>query len=128
MLILLAIFVGINFIHWERFEQFITYKLLYTALVYTIQIIQFISLMAIISVIYRRIADFSKNKPNAFKKNMEKLFIILFVIPLLYTVCSGIFIDIIPITLTNIINFTIIFILFPIQMLVSIAFCFPKRK
>ena len=65
MLILLAIFIGCSFVRLENFKQFITYEILYNILVFMLSMVKFVSIMAILSVIYRRISDFAEAKRTA---------------------------------------------------------------
>lgn len=127
MLILLAIFVGVSFIRVENFAQFITYKFLYAVLVFMISMLKFVSVMAMLSVVYRRIADFTYFKTVAFQETMKKFFVIIFVCPVLYDYCLRFFIDIIP-ALQGILDFLTIFVLYPIAIISAIVLCFPKRK
>lgn len=127
MLILLAIFVGTSFIRLENFEQFITYKFLYSAMVFVVGAIKFVAVMAMLSVVYRRIIDFTQFKSITFQETMKKIFVIAFVFPVLYDFCLRFFIDIIP-SLQGILDLLIVFILYPFATIASIAFCFPKGK
>ena len=127
MLILLAIFVGLSLIRFENFEKFITYKFLYNVMIFMVSMLKFTSIMAILSVVYRRITDFSQYKSAVFQKIMKNLFVILFVCPVLYDYCLRFFIDIIPL-LQAILDYIIIFILYPLAIIAAIIFCFPKKK
>ena len=127
MLILLAIFVGVSFIHLENFEQYITYKFLYTIMLFMVSMLKFVSIMAALSVVYRRIADFSQYKSAIFQKIMKNIFIVLFVFPIVYDYCLRFFIDIIP-PLQGILDYLTIFILYPLAIIAAIIFCFPKKK
>ena len=127
MFILLAIFIGCSFVRLENFKQFITYEILYNILVFMLSMVKFVSIMAILSVIYRRISDFSQYKSAFFQNTMKKIFVILFVCPVVYDYCLRFFIDIIPF-LQNILDYLTIFILYPLAIIASIAFCFPKNK
>ena len=127
MLILLAIFVGLSLIRFENFEKFITYKFLYNALIFMVSMLKFASIMAVLSVIYRRIADFSQYKSAVFQKVMKNLFVILFVCPILYDYCFRFFIDIIP-ALQRILDIITILVLYPLAIIAALIFCFPKKK
>ena len=127
MLILLAIFWGLNFIKLEGFEQYITYKFLYSALVFMVSMTKFVALMSILSVVYRRISDFSNNKTDSYKLAMKKLFILLFVLPILYDYCFRFFINVIP-PLQYTLDITTIFILYPLAFLTTIILCFVKSE
>ncbi len=127
MLILILIVVGLSFIKLDSFEPFITYKFLYTVLVFMVSMLRFVAIMAILSVIYRRIADFSTNRPASFRLLMNRTFAILFVFPILYDFCIRFFIDIIP-TLQNLLDIVTIFVLYPLAFIVAIIFGFMKKK
>lgn len=127
MLILILIVVGLSFIKLDSFEPFITYKFLYTVLVFMVSMLRFVAIMAILSVIYRRIADFSTNRPTSFRLLMNRTFAILFVFPILYDFCIRFFIDIIP-TLQNLLDIVTIFVLYPLAFIVAIIFGFMKKK
>lgn len=127
MLILLAIFFGLNFIKLENFEQFITYKFLYSIIVFMVSMTKFVSLMAILSVVYRRIADFTNKKDDAYKQVMRKLFILLFVLPVLYDFCLRFFINVMP-PLQHTLDLTTVFILYPLAFITSIVLCFVKGE
>lgn len=126
MLILLAIFVGVSFIRIENFAQFITYKFLYAVIVFMISMLKFVSIMAMLSVVYRRIMDFTQFRPVVFQETMKKVFVILFVCPVLYDFCLRFFIDIMP-ALQGILDFLTIFVLYPLAIIAAIIFCFLKR-
>lgn len=126
MLILLAIFVGVSFIRVENFAQFITYKFLYAVIVFMISMLKFVSIMAMLSVVYRRIMDFTQFRPVVFQETMKKVFVILFVCPVLYDFCLRFFIDIMP-ALQGILDFLTIFVLYPLAIIAAIIFCFLKR-
>lgn len=127
MLILILIVVGLSFIKLDSFEPFITYKFLYTALVFMVSMLRFVAIMAILSVIYRRITDFSTNRPASFKLLMNRTFAILFVFPILYDFCIRFFIDIIP-ALQNLLDIITIFVLYPLAFIAAVIFGFIKSK
>lgn len=127
MLILLALVVGLSLIKVETFAPYITYNFLYTVLAFMISMLKFVAIMAMLSVVYRRIADFSRNKPESFKILMNRTFVILFAFPILYDFCIRFFIDIIP-ALQSILDLITIFILYPLALIAAIIFGFIKNK
>ncbi|MCD7740128.1 MAG: hypothetical protein LUH11_02135, partial [Candidatus Gastranaerophilales bacterium] len=60
MLILAALYFCISLVKFENFLPFITYKFLFYILMFFVSLFKFIILMSAISVIYRRISDFSR--------------------------------------------------------------------
>lgn len=127
MLILLALVIGLSLIKVETFAPYITYNFLYSVLAFMISMLKFVAIMAMLSVVYRRIADFSTNKPESFKILMNRTFVVLFVFPILYDFCIRFFIDIIP-TLQSILDLMTIFILYPLALIAAIIFGFIKNK
>ncbi|MBQ8886438.1 MAG: hypothetical protein IJY61_01910 [Candidatus Gastranaerophilales bacterium] len=127
MFILLAVFGGLSFIKLERFEPYITYKFLYSALVFMVSMTKFVALMAMLSVVYRRISDFTNKKVDSYKLVMKKIFILFFVLPILYDYCFRFFINIIP-PLQYTLDITTIFILYPLAFLTTIILCFVKSE
>lgn len=127
MLILLALVIGLSLIKVETFAPYITYNFLYLVLAFMISMLKFVAIMAMLSVVYRRIADFSTNKPESFKILMNRTFVVLFVFPILYDFCIRFFIDIIP-TLQSILDLMTIFILYPLALIAAIIFGFIKNK
>ena len=127
MLILLAIFCGLSFIKLESFEPYITYRFLYSALVFMVSMTKFVALMAMISVVYRRISDFTNKKDDSYKHVMKKIFVLLFVLPILYDYCLRFFVDTIPF-LQYTLDLTTIFILYPLAFITTIILCFVKSE
>ncbi len=125
MLIITALFICINFVRFETFLPFIRPEFLYKILIFMVEFFKFVLLMSAISVIYRRIADFSNSKSNTFKENMKKLFSILFVFPFLYDFCIRYFIDFIPF-LQHMLDIAVNIIIIPIGIIALIIFCFIK--
>ena len=109
MLILSAIYIGLSFIHFENFSDFIRYKILLTILIFMADLLKFVVLFSALSVIYRRIADFSVYKSYTFNLIMRRLFVFLYVLPVLYIFCIRYFLDIMPF-LINILDIIIFFI------------------
>ncbi len=125
MLILAALYIGLYFVKFENFEPYIPYKMIFSILIFMVSLFKFVILMSGLSVIYRRIADFSTGKTYNFNLLMKRLFIFLFVFPILYLFCIRYFIDIIPV-LTNILDLITIFILIPAGIIAAVVFCFIK--
>lgn len=127
MLILSAIYIGLSFIHFENFSDFIRYKILLTILIFMADLLKFVVLLSALSVIYRRIADFSVYKSYKFNLIMRRLFVFLYVLPVLYIFCIRYFLDIMPF-LINILDIIVFFIVLPIAFISSVVFCFIKSN
>ena len=125
MLIVIAMLIGISLVRFDSFAPYIRPEFLYKVLMFMVNLFQFVMLMSAISLVYRRIADFSILKSTTFIVWMKKIFFILFVFPVLYLFCFRFFIDIIPI-FQNFIDFFVIFILFPVSIIVSVILAFIK--
>ncbi len=119
MLILIVLLISLSLIRFDTIKQFVTYNFLYETLIFIVNFFKFVIVMSMLSVIYRRIADFSENKSIKFNLIMKRIFILLFVFPLLYFYCIIYFF-----------NFSILFytalILTFIGFIASIIFCFLK--
>ncbi|MCD7780693.1 MAG: hypothetical protein LUH05_08505 [Candidatus Gastranaerophilales bacterium] len=127
MLILIALYVGCSFIRFENFEPFIPVKFLFSVLLFMVGLFKFVILMSALSVIYRRIADFSRSKSYNFIINMKRIFVFIFIFPVLYLFCLRYFFDIIPFII-NILDTFVISVLIPLAFIASIIFCFIKGK
>ncbi len=127
MLILSAIFIGLHFIHFENFADFINYKFLLQVLIFMKNLLEFVILFSALSVIYRRIADFSLYKSYKFNLIMKRIFVLLYVLPVLYLFCIRYFLDIMPF-LANILDTLVIFVIIPIAFITSIIFSFIKSN
>lgn len=125
MFILATLFICMNFVRFETFLPFIRPEFLYKILIFMAEFFKFVILMSAISVIYRRIADFSNSKSISYKENMKKLFAILFVFPFLYDFCIRYFIDFIP-YLQYLLDIAVNIVLIPIGIITLIIFCFIK--
>lgn len=125
LIILAALFICMSFVKFETFLPYIKPEFLYKILIFMAEFFKFVLLMSAISVIYRRIADFSNSKSNIFKENIQKLFVILFVFPFLYDFCIRYFIDFIP-YLQGILDIAVNLILIPIGIIALVIFGFIK--
>ncbi len=123
MLILLAIFFGINFIN---FNALAPQKILNTILTFLVQFFQFVIVISILSVVYRRIADFSSGRTYQFQKTFYYIFIALFVIPVLYFYVLAYFLNFIPL-ISSILGMYSIAALIA-AFVFSVVFCFFKAK
>lgn len=127
LLILTALFIVISLVRFESFMQFTNLTFLYSIILFMVSLFKFVILMSAISVIYRRIADISYTKQISFYNNMKKIFVLLFVFPVLYIFCLRFFIDIIPV-FQNLLDMLVFYILIPFGVLAVIILCFIKGK
>ena len=125
ILIVIALLIGISFVRFDSFAPYIKPEFLYSVLMFMVNLFQFVMLMSIISLVYRRIADFSISKSITFNTNIKKLFFLFFVFPVLYLFCLRFFIDIIPI-LRNVLDSLVIFILTPLGLISAMILAFIK--
>ena len=79
MLIVIAMLIGISLVRFDSFAPYIRPEFLYKVLMFMVNLFQFVMLMSAISLVYRRIADFSILKSTTFIVWMKKIFFILFV-------------------------------------------------
>lgn len=127
IIIIIGLFIGISLVRFDSFQPYIKPEFLYKVLIFMVDLFQFVMLMCGISLVYRRIADFSLSKSGAFISKMQKLFALLFVFPVLYIFCFRFFINIIPI-IQNILDILTIFILAPLGIISTIILAFIKGK
>lgn len=122
LLILLLLLIGIFFIKFENYIEYFRYKFLYTILIFIVDILKFAIVISILSVVYRRIADFS-----TINKKMKYLFFIFYLFPVLYVYWGHYLLDFIPplISLLDIITYIIII---PTAIIITIIFSFLKSK
>ena len=125
MLIVVSLLIGISFVRFDSFAPYIRPEFLYKILLFMVNLFQFVMLMSAISLVYRRIADFSDTKSITFNNCMKNFFFFLFIFPILYLFCIRYFIDIIPI-IRNVIDLIVIFIIVPIGIISSIILAFIK--
>lgn len=127
MVILAALFIGLTFIRFENLPGFSESKFLYPAVIFMAEFAKFVILMSSLSVIYRRLADISAFKSYNFNLITKRIFVFLFILPVLYLFCIRYFIDIIP-PLRNILDMAVIFVLAPLSVIGALVLCFIKGK
>ena len=93
MFMLIAIFILTSLVPFQNFERYINFKFIYSTLIFSVNFFKFIIIMSALSVIYRRIADFSSGKSYKFKMNMIRIFAVFYVFPLLYFYCIRYFLN-----------------------------------
>lgn len=125
ILIVLALFIGISLVHFENFAEYVNPKFLYSILLFMVDLFKFVILISAISLVYRRIADFSNLKSIKYNVVVKKIFFILFVFPVIYIFCLRFFVDIIPI-MRNFLDLFVFFILIPLSIFTTIILAFIK--
>lgn len=97
-------------------------ELLSSSLFYILDFLKFVIIVAIISVVYRRIADFS-----SFGKEMKTFFVLFYFIPFLYISLGHFILDSAP-TLISIFDWITLIIILPVAIISSFIFAFLKSK
>lgn len=125
MFIVCFLALGLSFVNFEAFKPFISFDFLLSVVIFMAELLRLILLMCALSLVYRRIMDFSNTKPYKFQLNIKRFFIFAFVVPILYVLCLRHFASYIPV-LMSAMDFIIGLILIPISIISSIVFCFIK--
>jgi len=125
MAILLTVFFGLSFINFSWFEQITAVGFLVSILAFIISCVKFVAIFAMLSLVYRRLADISKNKSYKFALNMKRLFVLIFVFPVVYFTCIQMFIYQIPL-ISNILSLLSLFILAPAAIISAAAISIIK--
>lgn len=120
MLILVAMYIAISCIQFDSLIQYITFKLIYSLLIWTVEVLKFVIIMSAISLVYRRIQDFASTKTQNFNDSMKRIFIYLFVFPTLYIFCIRYAIGIIP-NITALLDTLTFLVLVPIGIVFAIT-------
>jgi len=122
MLILLALYVIVSLIRFDAFSQYFSFGFFNSILMFLIEFFKFVVIVSIISVVYRRINDFSK-----FDGKIKKVFVIFYFIPFLYLSFGHYMLDFIP-ALINILDLVTYFFLLPVAVILTIVFAFIKSR
>lgn len=122
LFILFALYIVLSAVRFESFTQYTNAAFLLNIILFLAGFLKFIILMSVISVVYRRIEDISENKSYKFYIIMKRLFVILFVIPILYFFCIRYFFGFIPL------DYFVLFILTPLSLISSVILCFIKGQ
>lgn len=127
MLILIGLFFALSFIKPELFVLHTSLKFLATIIYFIISLTKFIICFSILSQIYRRIKDITFNKSTKTKNLLDKLFIFIYVAPIiLFYVVSFLLADIFPAVMG--LMFLLVQIIFPIMILFAIIISFIKGR
>lgn len=123
MLILIALFVALYFVN---FDVLAPQKILNTILLYLVSFLRFIILISLLSIVYRRINDFSTGRSFRFQNIMKYIFGIFFLFPVLYFYIFLFFISYIPF-LSVFLNILAVYAVYG-AVIAAIVFCFIKSK
>ena len=128
LLIVFVLYIALTFLNFRIFEPYVPVKFLLTILEYLVEIFKIVLLMCGLSIIYRRITDFSGRKPYNFQLKMKRLFVFLYVIPTLYLLCIRYFFEMISvfIPIIGFMDVVMLFIILPLSFISAIVFSFIK--
>ncbi len=121
-IILILLFVITSLIRFENFEPYIKYKIIYKILIWVVEFFKFVLITSLLSVIYRRIADFSGGN----EKIIKIIFMIFFLYPFITYYFGYFLFSSIP-QILNIMVLSLIGIL-PVSIILAIIFAFIKSK
>ena len=126
LLILVLLYAFTSLIRFDALLPYIKFQFLYTVLIFLVELFKFVLLISALSVIYRRISDFSNF--NTFNTPMKWLFSIFYLFPFIY-MCwvRYLFMDIMP-KLTFYISLATVYIILPITLILTVVFAFLKSK
>ena len=124
MLILIALVCLLQFLNFNAL--FGDHQILNGILDFLAQFLQFVFIISILSVVYRRIKDFTIDRPVIYKKVYKIIFSVLFLFPVLYFFVFAYFLNFIPI-ITQLLNIICAFLSI-MGLIAAIIFCFFKGK
>ena len=127
MLIVVSLYLILTFTNFQALAPYTKPEFLLHVLLFMVGLFKFVLVISSISMIYRRIADFSLNKGDKFKLITKRLFAFLYVLPILYFFGIKYFFDTFP---SIIIFFDILtlFIILPLAIIFAFILCFVKSK
>lgn len=126
MVILIALFTAASFIRAENFFEYTNKTFLLPILMFMISMFKFVLIFSALSVIYRRFSDISENKSERFKQNAKKIFVSIYIMPILYFLCIRYFFDLLPAVLINITDLIFVFVAIPLVILCTLTVTFIK--
>lgn len=121
LLILSALFLLLSITDFTIFTKFSS-EILTTTVFSILDFLRFVIIAAILSVIYRRIADFSNHN-----KKLKTFFVIFYLTPFIFYYLGNFLFDFSS-SLLVILNTIILNIIFPISIIAAIVFAFLKSK
>jgi len=127
LLIVLGLFAGLSLINFNAFEPYIPFKFLLTALIFTADLLRLVLVMCALSLVYRRIADFTVYKSYKIQSAAKNIFIIVYVLPVLYILCARYFLSFAP-AAVKILDLITFFVFIPSGLLCAVIFAFIKGK
>ena len=95
--------VSLIALYFTNFSVLVPQKFLYDIIVFLVQFLQFILIISVLSLIYRRIEDFSRRFTIKIQRIFKYLFYILCLFPIIYIFVLNYLLNIIPI-ITVILN------------------------
>ena len=122
ILILFFILLGLQITDFEKLFEFLNQNFLYIIILNVIFLFKFVTIICLISVIYRRMLDFSNSRENT-----KKIFGVLYIFPIFYYYWGSYITNVLPI-FKDILDFATYLVIIPIAFIASIAFAFIKRK
>lgn len=121
MFIVIAMLLCLNAVRFDFLSSYFTFEFFNTILDFVIRLLKFALLIALLSLIYRRISDFS-----SYNDKWKKIFFIVFFIPFFHLYFGYYFLSIIP-PLANLFNALTLFLL-PVAAICAVIFAFIKTK
>jgi len=121
-----ALYAALSLINFNAFEQYIPVKFLLSVLIFTAELLKLVLVMCFLSLVYRRTADFASSKPLQFRIAAKRIFVLLYVIPVMYLLCVRYFFNFMPL-FTGIMDAAVFFGLIPAAALCALVLCFVKE-
>lgn len=100
--------ISVTALYFTRFSALVSQQILYNILMFLVQFLQFVLIMSILSLIYRRIADFELKFSHKIQTILRYLFFILCIFPVVYIFLLSYFLNFMPI-ITSILGILSIF-------------------
>lgn len=122
-----ALYAALSLVNFNAFEQFIPVKFLLSILVFMAELLKLVLVMCFLSLVYRRTADFAASKSMQFRIAAKRIFVLLYVIPVMYFLCIKYFFDFMPF-LIRILDAAVFFVLMPLAALCALILCFVKSE
>lgn len=127
MLILIGLFFALSLINPENFIINPSLKIIAIIMAFVISLTKFVICFSSLSLIYRRIKDITYNKSITTKNIFHKLFIFIYVVPILsFYIIAFLFADILPFLMG--LMLLLIKIAFPIMIIFAIIISFFKGR
>ncbi len=125
MFVVVGLYIALTMINFDFLNNFISYKLIFSILAFTIQMLKFVLIFSAISLIYRRFTDITLGKSYNFNLNARRIFVLFYVFPVLYFLCIKYFLDIIPFLIVILDNI-LYFVILPLSLIITVVIAFIK--